>query len=1484
MAPSFGGYVVVEALGRGGMGVVYLARDTTSDRLVALKTVPVAEPEALTGIRREIHALGRLDHPGIVRILDQGMADGVPWYAMERIDGVDLLSYVRGALEETAGPTERMATAPDPVGSTQKLSPAERVLPGRIAARADRGALDPGALSRGLDVVARLSESLAYLHGEGIVHRDLKPANVLVRAGGDPVLVDFGLSSATQVSSRETLQVAGDAAGTAAYIAPEQLRGEVVDARADLYSLGCILYEILTGAPPFVSGSVGELVRMHLSEWPDPPSRRAANLPPRIDDLTMKLLAKDPRERPGHAAAVAAEIDRLTGAVAPRAPSPVARPFLYRARFVERKLVAEALDADLRRASSGNFSAALLLGESGIGKTREASALATQAALDGFLVLAGECLPGAGEQSGPVASPLSAWLGPIRRLAEWCGSCGHEVGLQVFGKTAKVLCAFAPEIATLPFVDALPAPSELPPEEARLRLVSAVAAAMTAAARTTRTLIILDDLQWADPLSLDVLAVLLRGRDRRGTLFVLGTCRVEEPEALARLAGMEPHVLGRLDHASVGRMVGEMLALDPVPDDLVAFLARRSEGNPFFLAEHLRALIASQLLSMERGAWRLHVAPGSTLDELPLPATLHDLLHRRLASLDELALRLAEAASVLGRQGDLRDLAAVFGGSDADFFGALETLRVRAVAEHEGGAYRLVHDKLREVAYGRLAADARRALHLRAARALSGGDAAAERLGEIARHHELGGDRDRARTSYLAAARSMVSRHATQDAVRLYRAYLALVDAPSAEAIAARQELVEQGLYPLGDLAGAIEEHERGVSDAQSLDDAAALARGLERLAHLYQITGNPSRAEAAAARSLAIATERDDPVQHVRSLRAVAAISDARGDSDASTAAYERALSIARDSGNRLDEGRLLVSVGIHNHGLGRSADAERSYRTAIDLLRDAGDRVTGGIALGNLASLYAEQGRHEDAVRLFEEALAIHRDVGDRFSEAYVLANLATNAREQGRASARADLEAARSVASEIGDAAMQATLLGQVAAIDLDDGTPDRAEERLGQALAIVRASGNQRLEAWVLGELGIVARVGGRHAVAAERSEQAVSLYAASGDRQGESLVLSELARALTELERFEESERAARLPSMRRRRSETRGRRARPSSRSRSPWAGAARPRPRPSTSMPPRPASRATGMPCSNACASACGYRASLPTPPPGSWLVLARSLLAPGRWRGAASRRSKPKPRAPPGERPVLTAIQRRRNIRGRSRRGVSERRDRSGATASACSPARDGRVEPVNDPGARSFLWVRNRGGRIACPSPPGRRNLRPSPCHHGSRHSSTTIARRCSRRPTASLATPPTRRTCCRRSSSGSSRAARISTSHRAPRATCAAPRSTPRSTWCGPEASDPPSRSSWCRPRGSPPRNVAPSAPWRIARLAIASAAPSASSIPAWRRCSSSGTSRAAATSRSPPPSGRRRASSRSPCSARVARSGSSSGRKGSRRHE
>ncbi len=281
-----GRYLIRRLLGKGGMGSVYLAHDPELDRPVALKVPQVSGAEAGERFLREARAAAAVSHPNLCPVYDAGRADDVHYLAMAYVSGPTLTQVLR-----------------------------------------ESGSLP---LRRAVAVVAGIARGVAEAHRHGIVHRDLKPSNVLINGKGEPVVTDFGLALRTGVpdltaAAADTpadarLTQAGAIMGTPAYMSPEQARGEVdkVGPAADVYALGAILHELLTGQPPFRADSMPALIRKIVSEPPPAPSAVRAGIPAGLDAVVRRALAKEPTER-------FATADEFAAALAPFAAAPPAR-------------------------------------------------------------------------------------------------------------------------------------------------------------------------------------------------------------------------------------------------------------------------------------------------------------------------------------------------------------------------------------------------------------------------------------------------------------------------------------------------------------------------------------------------------------------------------------------------------------------------------------------------------------------------------------------------------------------------------------------------------------------------------------------------------------------------------------------------------------------------------------------------------------------------------------------------------------------------------------------------------------------------------------------------------------------------------------------------------------------------------------------------------------------------------------------------------
>jgi serine/threonine-protein kinase len=275
-------YELGEILGFGGMSEVHLARDVRLHRDVAVKVLRqdlARDPSFYLRFRREAQNAAALNHPTIVAVYDTGEAETpngpLPYIVMEYVEGVTLRDIVH-----SDGPMESQ---------------------------------------RAIEVIADACQALNFSHQHGIIHRDVKPANIMISKSGAVKVMDFGIARAIADAGNPVTQTAA-VIGTAQYLSPEQARGVKVDARSDVYSLGCVLYEILTGEPPFVGDSPVAVAYQHVREDPVPPSARHADISPDLDAVVLKALAKNPDNRYQTAAEMRADLVKVHSGERPDAP------------------------------------------------------------------------------------------------------------------------------------------------------------------------------------------------------------------------------------------------------------------------------------------------------------------------------------------------------------------------------------------------------------------------------------------------------------------------------------------------------------------------------------------------------------------------------------------------------------------------------------------------------------------------------------------------------------------------------------------------------------------------------------------------------------------------------------------------------------------------------------------------------------------------------------------------------------------------------------------------------------------------------------------------------------------------------------------------------------------------------------------------------------------------------------------------------------
>ncbi len=720
--PSFPGYEVVRALGQGGMGLVYLARDLKRGRTVALKTMQWIEPSALYRFKQEFRLLADLSHPNLVTLYELYSDGWLCFFTMELLDGVPFLTYVRGS---AARPAADYRLAPE----------------------------GEARLREGL---RQLGEGLTALHRANVLHRDVKPANVLVTREGRVVLLDFGLATAELDAAGLHQSVQPRVLGTVPYMAPEQAAGRPVSAAGDWYAVGVMLYEALTGRLPF-EGSMTEVLLKKQQYDPPRPRDVAPGVPEDLDALCMDLLRRAPEERP-----TGAEVLRRLGpgaGPALAAPPPVADvPLVGRQRHL--RALADAFDA----VCQGRAVTVCVHGRSGVGKSALLRCFLTGLAEGGrAVVLAGRCY----EQESVPYKALDSVIDALSRHLERLPPLEAQALLpRDMGPLTRVF----PVLGRVEAVARAPgrAPDISDPKEVRRRGLAALRELLARLGDRHPLVLAIDDLQWGDVDSAALLGDLLRPPDAPALLLV-ASYRSEDAATSPCLR----HLLREAGDGTDRRELaveplsaeeGEELALALLPAGagdraVAAAIAREARGNPFFLHE---------------------LAQYAQAVPLPAPAadtglSLREVLGSRVQALPEGDRRLLEVVAVAGRP--LREAdACAAAGLQEQGPQALARLRAARLLRSAGAAEReeveTYHDRIRETVTARLGAEALAGHHRRLAAAL---EAAGQVDPEVLAVHFLGaGEERRAGHYYARAAGEAAEALAFDRAAKLYGLALAL--------------------------------------------------------------------------------------------------------------------------------------------------------------------------------------------------------------------------------------------------------------------------------------------------------------------------------------------------------------------------------------------------------------------------------------------------------------------------------------------------------------------------------------------------------------------------------------------------------------------------------------------------------------------------------------------------------------------------------------
>jgi predicted ATPase len=1038
-------YRVEGLLGRGGMGSVYEVLDEELALRVALKTLHLAhagEPAAIARsvrrLKREVLLARGITHPNVCRTFDVGRDDvgsEAFWFLT--------MELVRG---------ERLSRL---IGQRGRLS-ADEAQP----------------------IVEQLGAALDAAHRAGVVHRDLKSDNIMVAGPTDDrrvVVMDFGLAATVanrhpdaDAAHATTVSAGGLSppvlVGTPAYMSPEQVQGREATAASDIYALGVVLYQMMTGVLPFDGDTPWEVACRRLCDAPRSPCELVPELEPRWESVILRCLAREPHgrfPRAGDAARVLCGQESIADTSASRvtATYPRARIPAELDTFVGRTPQLE----ELARRLDGPDRCVTLLGPPGIGKTR----LALRYGHD----------------------QAHRWPGGV-----WfCDLC------QVRGPAGIAMA-----LAT-----ALDVP--LGADDAVERLGHAIAG-------RGRTLIILDGFEASVEHADTTLGAWLR-RSTGARFLVTSRDRLRIPgEVVQTVAALDVATEG-LDLFETRAQEHRASLLVDAPDrERIRSIVEALDGIPLAIelaAARLRVLdleqlaqrLARRLQLLAAGPRGRHESLRGALDgswEL-LPPPERSAIAQATLFAGGFTLEAAESIIDLSAHADAPDQTH----ADApDLLDVMQSLVDRSwlrIAPGGGVPRFEMYGPIADYAREALPDDRLPELEARHGRFFAG-------LGSEEAIDALSGHDGRTRRAALALE--------FDNLVVACRRALQRDDGAVAAAtwVAASAVFRHRGPY-----SAAVD---LGRSVIEVNLDPAWRGRALYSLAQAERLTGEMDAARERFAAVLTASREAGDRRTEGVALGDLAILDRLQGRSDEAREHLLDALAIFRQIENSPLEGMALGSLGILERNRGRMDEAREHLEAALAVHSTTGNRRLEGIALGNLGMIDRDQGRLASARARFDAEFTIHRDEGDRRSEAIALANLAVLDRDAGHLEAACRrLEAALTMQREVGDRNAEAITLGNLGVLCRDAGHLEDARGFYEEALAIHRETGHRRSEAIVLGSLATLRHDAGNHDAARQQLEESLAIHRDVGNRHGEAMVLGHLGLILEEQERTPEAFRA-----------------------------------------------------------------------------------------------------------------------------------------------------------------------------------------------------------------------------------------------------------------------------------------------------------------------------------------------------------------------
>ena len=1059
-------YQILSDLGEGGIGKVYRAHDKWLHRDVALKTLSsgAPDPTAIRDLQAEFLLVAQLKHPGVVEVFDFGYAEGVtrtgeqcPYFTMEFVEG--------SSLAEACGDLRDPQSSPS---GFRKLS----------------------------RLVWQICDVLEFLHLRGIVHCDLKPDNIrITQSAFAPKMLDFGLSE--KARSRKS----PGAKGTLSYMAPEMFRQEPLDSKADLYSLGVILYETVTGRLPFVSDDPVRIVSAHLQTKPDAPMGLNPGLSSALNQLILRLLEKSPADRPASAAEVKemldAEVDHRSqkgDAVVSFAENTLLA-HVSSGPVVARESELARLKKDMEEATARQGRILFVSGEQGAGKTALLRQLRTQCQLKGIVYVDAGCL----EDQTLAYQPVMEMLRKLEPYVE--SRCPESLQTDFRELRARFK---SNSIAS----------------GAQASFHRRMAKLLTSASQSFPFVMGLENLQWVDLSSFQFLECLRReiGESR---IFLCCTVCEEKLSQVAPAADSVRHGLAakdtnhlrleRLGTTGTESLIASKFPRNQFQPEFFSWVHDRTSGNPFFVVELLRYLLENDFVSLRGSLW---VADVESLVRSKVPDTIESALLKNLERHDQKTVDFLTTLAVIGKKFSLRLLQGLDVLEETSLSETLsllvqdQLLSKKAEAGERQTWYEFANQSLQSLLCRRLDRNQRIDRHRRTAIVLESEipDGDDETVFQIAHHYLKGGMPEKAYHYALLCAEKMQHRFANQEALRYLKNAIEvsglLGDSQEARRKEAQARMKRADFcIKVGELNPAEQDYSAVVRLMKSGKDLKMLVSAYNGLGEVCRLKHEHKRGIAYLKKAMKLHRELNDPLElaHTQSYLGLLYWIDSQYDE--ALRCFHRALEIDRSLGNKFYEANTLNNLGLVYWSQRQYSKALAHFTDALAVYLDLDNKEWLARTENNVGATLFEMGDFEKCTDHFLESYRINDRTGNEREMTFNLENLSEACRKMGDSSAALDYGLrGLKLATEIDFTDRVGRILKGLAVIHLEVGEYHQAGQYLAKAGGVADDIDDKELKALVLLDMSRLSVILNDPDAASRRLQEAKPIINSLGDQK------------------------------------------------------------------------------------------------------------------------------------------------------------------------------------------------------------------------------------------------------------------------------------------------------------------------------------------------------------------------------------------------